>query len=203
MSNVINLPTYEQVAEVLAQVLDIDIKVGVPNTSASNVTTANAHAKLNYLLNVLGVTTATASNATSAVAHAKLNWLLANLPTISGHIGAPTTAASDATSAVVHAKLNWLLNNAGKSIKSVQSGQLNYGQTTGITSMNIPLTAVNVSKCFVIINGKFKVWTSGSNYELDAANDFKLNSTSITLRNILGSVQSTQAVVNWQVIEFY
>lgn len=48
----VNLPTYEQVAQVLAEVLGVDTSgIGAPNTPASNVLTSNAHAKLNYLLN--------------------------------------------------------------------------------------------------------------------------------------------------------
>lgn len=98
MSNVINLPTYEQVAEILAEVLDIDLSaIGIPTTPASNVLSGNAHAKLNWLLSILatvntntatanlGAANTGASNAVNAVAHAKLNWLLSTLATVNAN----------------------------------------------------------------------------------------------------------------------
>lgn len=66
--SVINLPTHEQVTQVLKDLGVIDTIV---DTIKVNTATAN-----------LGETTASATNAPNAVAHAKLNWLLSTLATV-------------------------------------------------------------------------------------------------------------------------
>lgn len=90
----IQLPTYAQLTEVLAE-------LGVIDGEVINIKTlVNA-----IIANNLGTPSIAASNSTSALAHSKLNYLLSN------GIGTPASAANNSTAANAHAKLNWVITN--------------------------------------------------------------------------------------------
>lgn len=82
----INLPTYEQTADLLSKVLGIDVDVDT-------------------LITQLGAPTSAASSATSGNAHAKLNWLLTTLSNVYTNIGAPISTTSNAANASAHAEI--------------------------------------------------------------------------------------------------
>ncbi len=82
----VDMATYEQIVEVLRQLGFIDTNVtGVKTdvaTVKTNVSTVNTN--VSTINTNLGVPTSAASNGTSANADAKLNWLLTNLGTLIG-----------------------------------------------------------------------------------------------------------------------
>lgn len=216
-----NLPSYEQQEQALTllQELGIDIDdliawLGVPTTAASNATTGNAHAKLNWLLSTLatvntntataslGTPTTAASNTTSAVAHAKLNWLLSTLGTVNtntatANLGTPTSAASNSTGAVAHAKLNYLLANMPVGIvKSVQRGTVS-GEAVGASSgASITVSSVNPLKSDITVYGEA---TSGGN---GSGHPHVVSFDGTTLR-LKANSYNASTFVSWQIVEYY
>lgn len=160
----INLPTYEQIVNLVNLINSVDTNVNsvktITNTINTNTATAN-----------LGAPATAASNATSAVAHAKLNWLLSVLGTVNtntatANLGAPATAASNAVGSVAHAKLNWLLStlasvntNTGKRIPKVLNGTWQ-GSTAGIppriAEYTVTTSAINYPQLNVTGKGVLK-----------------------------------------------
>lgn len=187
----INIATYEQAAEILAKVLginlnDIDLSaLGSPTTSASNNTSGNAHAKLNWILARLAEVVNT-----SATANANTATIINN--TATANLGAPNAAASNAANAVAHAKLNWLLSNvstfSGSVIKSVQRGYL---QDVSRDNNLIPIAAINPAKALVILDTET---VSEGNFILQSL-------TSYTIAVRTGNTMARR--LSWQVIEFY
>lgn len=112
----IQLPTYQQLIDVLTELGVIDSNVSDVETLVNSLLTSN-----------LGVPTTSASNSTGAVAHSKLNYLLSN------GVGAPTSAANNSTSANSHAKLNWLITNLTKLLDSAPF-EFNANMLTNILS---------------------------------------------------------------------
>lgn len=180
-----NFPSYEKQQEtiVLLQELGVDVDA---------------------LLAQLGSQTSAASNATSGNAHAKLNWLLATLATVNtntatANLGTPTTAASNAVSAPAHAKLNWMLANMPTGIiKSVQRGQTFMG--VGTTKITIPISSINANKSLLFFSVKSNASSSSSSYMTVAVGGQIDNNVNVSFeKNSL----SEGATIYWQVVEFY
>lgn len=132
---IVNLPTYEQAVEILDKVLNIDTKgIGVPNSTASNSPSGNAHAKINWLLSIIATV---------------------NTNTATANLGAPSASPSNVTSAVAHAKLNWLLDalNQVKTNTNVSLKRVGSDGATFIEPASLSLAGSGGGTSFLAISG--------------------------------------------------
>ncbi len=159
---------------------------------AQNLATTATESTLASLMNIIGTTANTGGTISTGTTMAKLNAVLSSFST---NIGTTSNTGGSSTAGTAMAKLNAILS----ALATQPKGTVKKIQRGFTTSSTISISAVDPSKCMVILNNSI---SAVKDYSTTLSATLKsIEETSFTITN--NGYSNAQSYVSWQLIEFY
>lgn len=117
-----------------------------------------------------------------------------------------TTGFKSLDTLITESKNAILADGAIKSIKSVQSGYTHYNSSRNYNYNDITISAVDTSKCIVLLNGAAGYNNNSSYFAVSALPAFSFASNNSLRIYATGKdpySEGSDGNISWQVIEFY